>query len=88
MKNREKAILALRVVTGLTVVVGCLGIVDGFIRPEGIPLFGIAVPTWVLGASVAYLGLRYWRQLPELERGMAAGGGFAWANFKTAGKEA
>lgn len=84
MGSREKVILALRVVTGLTVVVGCVGIVDGLVRPAGIPLFGMAVPTWVLGASVAYLGLRYWRRLPELEQGMAAGGGFAWANFKKA----
>src|SRR5437870_2166472 len=66
--KRNTAITGLRVLSGLVMLVGLAGIVDGFVRPVSIPLFAFDVPTWVIGATAAYLGLRYWRRIPAMEK--------------------
>ena len=82
MKDKHRVIVGLRVICGLTIVVGLVGFVAGLFAAGGIPLFGVLVPGWVLGASVAYMGARYWRRLPEMERKVELGGSFAWSNFR------
>jgi hypothetical protein len=82
MNNRQKVMLGLKVITAATIIVGIVGIVGALQTGMRIPLFpGVSVPGWVLGASVAYMGVRYWRRLPELERNISSGSGFALSNL-------
>ena len=83
MIDKMKAIFILRIITGLTIAVGLVGIIDGVAQPNSIPVLGLSVPAWVLGASVTYMGMRYWRRLPEMEKNVYGGGGFSWENFRS-----
>ena len=83
MREKHSAIFGLRVITALTILAGLAGLVGGVVSGERIQLFvGVNVPAWALGASVTYLGLRYWRRIPELQKGLQGSGGFAWRNLK------
>jgi hypothetical protein len=83
MNHRQKVIFGLKAITAATIVVGVVGIAGALLSEMRIPLFpGVSVPGWVLGASVAYMGVRYWRRLPELERNISSGSGFAVSNFR------
>lgn len=85
MSHRQQVMLGLKVITAATMVVGVVGIVGALLSDLRIPLFpGVTVPGWVLGASVAYMGVRYWRRLPKLERNLSSGS-FAWSNFRAKG---
>lgn len=84
MRNKHIAVLGVRLLAGLTIVVGLAGIVMSLAGSGGIPLLGLSVPGWVVGASVTYLGVRYWLRIPELEKTVGASAGFSWSNFKRA----
>jgi hypothetical protein len=81
MNGKDKAILFLRVICGFTIALGLYGIVVGLMSNDKIPLFMVDVPPWVLGASCAYMGLRYWRRIPEMQQTVTYSPGFSWSNF-------
>jgi hypothetical protein len=82
MNSKAKAILTLRIVCGLTILTGVIGIIGGLVANATIPVMGMAVPAWVLGASVAYMGARYWRKIPELSKNLDDSATFSWSNFR------
>lgn len=77
----KTAILGLRILTLVVMAVGVGGVTDGFVNHRTIPLFAFDVPTWVIGGSAFYMGLKYWRRIPELERKVHYSAGFSWSNF-------
>ena len=75
------AVTGLKIISLLAIAAGLAGAAYGFYRPQEVPLFVFAVPSWAIGLSAAYLGLRYWRRIPELQRNIAQSNGFSWSNF-------
>lgn len=81
MIRGRHAITFLRVFTVIVMAVGLSIAVYGFVNPMTIPLFVFDVPTWVIGVTCAYMGLRYWRRIPEMEKKIDPSGKFSWRNF-------
>lgn len=81
MSQKQKALFVLRAVSVLTTLVGLFGVAAGIVSGETLPMLGMQVPIWVLGVTVAYFGIRYWRKLPQLEASIADGGRFSLANL-------
>jgi len=77
----HRAIIALRLISGLVVMLGLIGTIDGIINYKTIPLFAFNVPTFVVAFSVFYMGLRYWRRIPEFEKKVEGSARFSWENF-------
>lgn len=80
----KTAITGLRIISALVIVVGLCGAAEGLLHAATIPLFVFDVPSWIVGVSAAYMGLRYWRRIPELERNVRMSGGFSSSNFPRA----
>jgi hypothetical protein len=80
MIQSKNALFALRLMSTLTMSVGAAAMVDGFLNARTIPLFIFDVPSWVIGASAIYMGLRYWRRIPAMEK-KVNGSTFQWSNF-------
>ena len=68
--------------------VGLGGACYGLMNKFTIPLFAFDVPSWIIGVSAAYMGARYYRRIPELEKKVDMGGEFAWRNFSIGGGKA
>jgi len=75
------AINALRVICGLVICIGLGAALDGFLSRQSITLFAFDVPSWMVGVSAAYMGLRYWRRIPELEKQAGPDASFSWAKL-------
>lgn len=80
MTQKQKALLALRGICLATILAGLFGVALGFVWGDSIPMLGVQVPLWVLGASITYMGVRYLRRLPELDGSIQSDGRFAWSN--------
>jgi hypothetical protein len=65
----------------LVMTVGLMGALFGFLENVTIPLFVFDIPTWVIGLSAAFMGLRYWRRIPALEQKIEPDAYFRWSNF-------
>lgn len=81
MFRGNTAILALRFICALCMAFGLMMMIYGILYRYTIPLFAFDVPTWVIGATVVYLGLRHWRRVPELEKSVTPLARFSWKNF-------
>jgi hypothetical protein len=83
MATQKKAVIWLRIMSAVTMILGAVCVILALKNGDSIPLFpGVRVPGWVIGASVIYIGLRYWRRIPEMERNLKCSTGFSWTNFK------
>jgi hypothetical protein len=82
MNSKDKAILTLRIICGIAIAIGLAGTITSIITHDSVPLFWVSVPGWAIGASATYMGIRYWRRIPELEKGLKENGSFSWANFR------
>jgi hypothetical protein len=85
MSQKEKALTMLRLISVLTTLVGLLGVVAGLYSGETMTMLGMQVPLWVLGVTVAYVGVRYWRRVPQLDESIATDGKFSFANLTKRG---
>ncbi|MEI6236372.1 MAG: hypothetical protein WCT04_25230 [Planctomycetota bacterium] len=74
------AVTFLRCISGLVMCIGACTVIDGLMNYRTVPLFMFDVPGWIIGASAIYMGLRYWRRIPEMEKNVA-GTQFSWSNF-------
>lgn len=81
MNSKARALMALQVLCCLTMTVGVGAIIYGLLHHHTIPLFMFDVPLWVIGASALYMGVKYYRRLPEMESKLQVSSGFAWKNF-------
>jgi hypothetical protein len=85
MESKNGAVMWLRVMSIGTILIGAICFTLAWIYNERVQLFpGVSAPAWAIGASVMYMGLRYWRRIPEMEKNIRSTGGFSWANFKRA----
>lgn len=80
MVKSSGAITALRFLCVIVMAIGIGATVDGLMHYRTVPLFIFDVPGWIVGASAIYMGLRYWRRIPEMER-KVNGTTFRWSNF-------
>ncbi len=80
MIKTQTAISGLRYLCVLVMTVGLMAMIDGLFHYRTIPLYIFDVPGWIIGASAAYMGLRYWRRIPEMEKKLQ-GSRFSWSNF-------
>jgi hypothetical protein len=76
-----KAIIFLRTIALAVMIVGLGGTIDSLLYHRSVSLFAFDIPGWVVGISGFYMGLRYWRRIPELEKKVVQSTGFSWANF-------
>ncbi len=61
------AIGALRIVVALTILLGLTGMVGGLVSAQMLQVFNGSIPAWLAGAAVAFIGVRYWFRLKNLE---------------------
>jgi hypothetical protein len=81
----KRAITVLRVICLVVMLLGVGGVIDGIMHSKSVPLFAFDVPTWIIALSVFYMGLRYWRRIPELEKKVQYSKGFSWEHFPVVG---
>ena len=74
------AMNGLRYLCVAVMVGGAMGVVDGLLHYRTVSLFVFDIPGWIVGASAMYMGLRYYRRIPEMEK-TVQGATFKWSNF-------
>lgn len=88
MIRGKTAVLALRVLCATAMAVGFGATCYGFLNSSTIPLFAFDVPSWIVGVSCIYMGMRYWRRIPELENKIDPYAKFSFKNFSLAKSKA
>lgn len=88
MISGKTAIMGLRYLCGFVIVFGVAAACYGFIYKFTIPLFAFDVPSWIIGVSAAYMGVKHYRRIPELEKKVDLIGKFSWRNFSIGGAKA
>ena len=68
MNEKKRAVLGLKVLSGMTIAMGVFGLAAGLLAERPIFIVGMPVPAWALGACVTYMGVRGWFRIPNLEK--------------------
>lgn len=67
MAAGQTAVTVLRVVTFLTIGLGVLALIGGLASGQMVQVFGVLIPSWIAGAMVTFVGVRYWLRLRAIE---------------------
>jgi hypothetical protein len=70
MFSNNRAVLALQIMSIITILVGLVGLLFGIVTQAMIVLGTARIPVWILGGAMTYMGIRYWRRIPGLEKKM------------------